>query len=245
MSKARDIASAIPAPSTVDATELGYLDGVTSAIQTQVDAKTAKATLTTKGDVYAATAASTPARLAVGADDTVLTADSAEATGLKWAAASSGGMTLLSTTTLAGASTTVTISDFSYNYLTIIGYGATWSGTGNLQIEPNSLNNIATGIQSYWTGSVGSNGTSASTIQTGLNTNNGTNVFELDIYNYTSASNFKPYRLVHGSDNSSSVGQSFTVQGAIRTNSQISALKFVQNSAATLTGGTILVYGVK
>jgi hypothetical protein len=36
--------------------------------------------------VYAATAASTPARLAVGADDTVLTADSAEATGLKWAA---------------------------------------------------------------------------------------------------------------------------------------------------------------
>jgi hypothetical protein len=82
MTKARDIASAIPAPSTVDATELGYLDGVTSAIQTQVDAKTAKATLTTKGDVYAATAASTPARLAVGADDTVLTADSAEATGL-------------------------------------------------------------------------------------------------------------------------------------------------------------------
>jgi hypothetical protein len=86
MTKARDIASAIPAPSTVDATELGYLDGVTSAIQTQVDAKTAKATLTTKGDVYAATAASTPARLAVGANNTVLTADSNYSTGLKWAA---------------------------------------------------------------------------------------------------------------------------------------------------------------
>jgi hypothetical protein len=39
MTKARDIASAAPAPSTVSATELGYLDGVTSAIQTQVDAK--------------------------------------------------------------------------------------------------------------------------------------------------------------------------------------------------------------
>jgi hypothetical protein len=73
MTKARDIASAIPAPSTVDATELGYLDGVTSAIQTQVDAKTAKATLTTKGDVYAATAASTPARLAIGSTSDVLT----------------------------------------------------------------------------------------------------------------------------------------------------------------------------
>jgi hypothetical protein len=125
MSKARDIASAIPAPSTVDATELGYLDGVTSAIQTQVDAKTAKATLTTKGDVYAATAASTPARLAVGADDTVLTADSAEATGLKWAAPAAGGMTLLSTTTLAGNVVTISAISGSYNTLLILITGIT------------------------------------------------------------------------------------------------------------------------
>jgi hypothetical protein len=46
MTKARDIASAAPAPSTVSATELGYLDGVTSAIQTQVDAKAASSTPT-------------------------------------------------------------------------------------------------------------------------------------------------------------------------------------------------------
>jgi hypothetical protein len=41
-----------------------------------------------KGDLISATAADTPARLAVGANGTVLTADSAEATGLKWAASS-------------------------------------------------------------------------------------------------------------------------------------------------------------
>ena len=46
MTKARDIASAIPAPSTVSSAELGYLDGVTSAIQTQVDAKAASASPT-------------------------------------------------------------------------------------------------------------------------------------------------------------------------------------------------------
>ena len=86
MTKARDIASAIPAPSTVDATELGYLDGVTSAIQTQVDAKTAKATLTTKGDIYAASAASTPARLGVGNNGETLVADSAATTGLRYSA---------------------------------------------------------------------------------------------------------------------------------------------------------------
>jgi hypothetical protein len=39
MTKARDIASAAPAPSTVSATEIGYLDGVTSAVQTQIDSK--------------------------------------------------------------------------------------------------------------------------------------------------------------------------------------------------------------
>jgi hypothetical protein len=44
--------------------------------------------LTTKGDVY--TFSTVNARLAVGTDGQVLTADSAQATGLKWAAPSSG-----------------------------------------------------------------------------------------------------------------------------------------------------------
>ena len=40
--------------------------------------------LTTKGDLISATAASTVARLAVGANDTMLVADSTAATGLAW-----------------------------------------------------------------------------------------------------------------------------------------------------------------
>jgi hypothetical protein len=64
----------------------------TAAIQsTIVDAK---------GDLIAGTGSDAVARLAVGANDTVLTADSSEATGLKWAAIAAGGMTLLSTTYL-------------------------------------------------------------------------------------------------------------------------------------------------
>ena len=44
-----------------------------------------KSTLTTKGDIYAASAASTPARLGVGTDDESLIADASETTGLNWA----------------------------------------------------------------------------------------------------------------------------------------------------------------
>jgi hypothetical protein len=39
MTKARDIASAAPAPAGVTSEELGYIDGVTSAIQTQIGTK--------------------------------------------------------------------------------------------------------------------------------------------------------------------------------------------------------------
>jgi hypothetical protein len=39
MTKARDLANGATALSAVSATELGYLDGVTSAVQTQIDAK--------------------------------------------------------------------------------------------------------------------------------------------------------------------------------------------------------------
>jgi len=49
--------------------------------------------LDAKGDIIAATAADTASRLAVGANDTVLTADSTTATGLKWAAVSGGSVT--------------------------------------------------------------------------------------------------------------------------------------------------------
>jgi len=74
------------AASATTATEIGYVSGLTSSAQTQLDAKIAKSTATTKGDLLVATAASTIARQGVGTDGFVLVADSTLANGLKWAA---------------------------------------------------------------------------------------------------------------------------------------------------------------
>lgn len=87
-------ASSELAASAVTSTELGYVSGVSSAIQTQLDAKQLRSTLTAKGDLYVATASNTVARQAVGTDGYVLTADSAQTNGVKWAAASGGGASL-------------------------------------------------------------------------------------------------------------------------------------------------------
>ena len=70
-----------------------------------------------KGDLVAGTTTNDSGVLAVGANGTVLTAASGQATGLEWATPSSGGMTLLSTTSLTGSS--VTVSSISQSYINL------------------------------------------------------------------------------------------------------------------------------
>jgi hypothetical protein len=65
-----------------------------------------------KGDIIAATAADTASRLAVGANNTVLTADSSAATGLKWATPTSKIVQVVSaTTTTQTTITSTTLTD--------------------------------------------------------------------------------------------------------------------------------------
>jgi hypothetical protein len=83
-----------------------------------------------KGDLIAATANDTPARLAVGANATVLTADSAEATGMKWATPAASGLILISSSNFSGSASFTIDSCFSatYDYYKIICTNTSGSG---------------------------------------------------------------------------------------------------------------------
>jgi hypothetical protein len=71
----------------VDDTEIGYLNGVTSAIQTQLDGKVDESLFDVKGDILVASADNTPAKLGVGTNGYILTANSSATNGIEWAAA--------------------------------------------------------------------------------------------------------------------------------------------------------------
>ena len=255
MSKARDIASAPIAPSTVSATELGYVDGVTSAIQTQINSKIGQSTainptiVYAKGDIIAATAADTPARLAVGSNNTVLTADSAEATGLKWAAPSSGGMTLLSTTTLSGNTTTISSIDQNYKSLYLVITGIT-ANTGNEDptVRPN---NDTTACNYTGSRTQGSNAPAASGVRDdeihlahfiGTDRTSTNNAWSLTFDNYSSTTSFKPFKYYGSFSNAGTNLVSYG--GTYNSNSAITSLVF-RYAGYTMTGGTVLLYGVK
>lgn len=95
--------------------------------------------LDAKGDLISATAADTPARLAVGANGTVLTADSAEATGLKWATpAAGGGMTSIASGSLSGTALSLTSISGSYKNLQLVLRNVQLSAAGTMTLRINN-----------------------------------------------------------------------------------------------------------
>lgn len=126
MTKARDLANASTALSAVSATELGYVDGVTSAIQTQLDAKLASSTAATtyvansladaKGDLFVASADNTVTRLPVGSTGDTIVADSSTATGLRYSANFAAGKNVIINGALNVNQRNFTSSTSGYNF---------------------------------------------------------------------------------------------------------------------------------
>jgi len=119
--------------------------------------------LTTKGDIIVATGNATLVRQGVGANGTVLTADSAEADGVKWAAIPASGLTttLIGNGTLSGAS--LTLSSLStYDQITVLFFDVdpVASAQFTARVNNNSTNN-------YWGIGFAQNGSSSGTFNRG------------------------------------------------------------------------------
>jgi hypothetical protein len=254
MSKARDIASAAPAPSTVSATELGYVDGVTSAIQTQLDAKTAKSTLTTTGDIYYASAANTPARLGIGSTDQVLKVTAGipawatpAASGTSWTLLNSGG------TALTGAAT-VTVSGISgkNKIMVIVTDASSATNASFIKIQLNT----DTGSNYYWVGNritsssaynsnnlFGTNGFPSDGIIIGrMSGNDLSSVFGYVLIDACNTTGVKTFEASGGGDAASNSSQSlYNIGGYYNSASTISSVS-INSSVGNLDAGTVYVY---
>jgi len=291
MTKARDLANASTALSAVSATELAFVDGVTSAIQTQMDAKAPSSTAvtltgtqtltnktltnpviasvinntltTTKGDLISATAASTPARLGVGANATVLTADSAEATGLKWVTPGGSDIawTLLNTGgTALTAAATITISGITKDKLMILITGASSASANSdirLRINADSTSKYATNgseIRQHST-YVGSGfGSTVNGVEENVNANT---YFQCGSTSGAAASAINGYAEILGAKNTGvrtfkgafgispgstgSDGKDLSVGGIYTGTSAVSSISLI-SSTGNFDAGTIYVY---
>jgi hypothetical protein len=201
-----------------------------------------------KGDLIAASAADTAARLAVGTNGQYLQADSTTATGLKWATISAGGYTELATGSLSGTTTTISSLSGSYRNLFIRLEDIVTSANGNVFLRFNSdtgTNYRYADVNSR-TGTVSSSGTGDSglTFIVTLNSTGTDAAAAITVYNYANTVSYKnvEYTSIGLCPISSPVLTSRTGGGAWVSTSAINAVSIIAESTNTLTG-TYYIYG--
>ena len=203
--------------------------------------------LDAKGDLIVATGNDSPNRLAVGANDTVLTADSTAATGLKWATPVSGSMTLLASGSLTGTSVTLSSISGSYTDLILRVANAYVSvSTGALTVR---VNNVATADQHNGYLRSDSATPISSTTLTGYRSNNmnlpltaNANVAQFEWTNYATAGTVKPATVTTSNDNN---GAAVGIAVRIGSTAAITSLVILDPGGSSFAGGTYTLYGVK
>lgn len=199
-----------------------------------------------KGDLIAGTAADTAGRLAVGTNGQYLSADSAETTGLKWVTPSSGGMTLLDSGTLSGASvTTATLSGAYVNlYVQIENLLPATDGTSlRMRYNGDSNTRYEFGTQAFSAAVTFANTEIYLTTAMDNVTQNG--IVACEIYNY--AGNTWKLCEYSGFANDTTTATNFSIRRGYGYYNQTTAITSLNFSMASgnMTSGTYKVYGVK
>lgn len=141
------------------ATAHTHAQGDVTGLSAALAAAVPKTLVDAKGDLIVATANDTPARLAVGTNGHVLTADSAEASGVKWAAPGGGG------TTPSGV--LVPLSGWAWDFQNDFGVDVSFSADGDIHFVPIVLSTDCT-IDGIYTRTRTTAGSSGSIIRCGV-----------------------------------------------------------------------------
>ena len=206
-------------------------------------------TITAAGDIVVGTGSGTYDNLPIGTTAQVLTADTTVSPyKVKWATPASGSMTLLSTTTLTGASTTISSISASYKNLYVeVKDFIPSSGNETVRLRVNG--DSGSNYQQATMGGGGDAGNTyaASTIFASNVRTTGTashNTGFINFPDYANATNFKQWNNWAWFDEGNAGYWGTTVYGCYYkgTIAAISSLTFLVN-AGNLTG-TVKVYGV-
>jgi hypothetical protein len=247
--------------STPTATKAAY--DLANTANTKAQGDISASIVDAKGDLITATAADTPARLAIGTDGQILTADSTASTGMKWATASGGssGLTLISSANPSGASgVDFTSIDSSYKELYIEWMGVQCSASTGFDIRFNA-NSSSIYNSKLFQGS----GATASVAQSDSTSVRPSDCFVANhtdssaygnvsrgyirIFNANSSTKYKTYEGASSYYNGGVGWRTFNVIGDFDSTSQISQINIVRivgsGTITTLANGVINLWGAK
>lgn len=202
-----------------------------------------------KGDLIVGASADTPARLAVGTNGYVLTANSSATNGVEWAAAASGGgLTQIQSSSLTGSTVNFNSISGSYKHLQLVIKNA-YSSTADwiyIRCNSDSGTNYARRAFNLSGTSLGS-GTSTQSafyaIQTPTSSAFDNNAFVvIDFYNYTDTSGGQ-FMIVNGSGYDGSNKFGMLGNGVYNKSAAITSIS-VNQAGGTFSGGTAILYGV-
>ena len=207
---------------------------------------------TTLGDLaYRSSTANVKTRLGLGTAGQVLQVNSG-ATAPEWATPSSGGMTLISTTTLSGASVTLSSIPATYNNLQIVIRLPLLSADNNevfIRFNADSTANRHLGVSNFTSVSNASFGSTRINLTSGIDNAVTQGIITLTIPDYANTSTWKFGHFLSFTNNATTTTNTNFQAGQVAYNQTgaISSLEFTPGGAGspTFTSGSILLYGVK
>ena len=202
--------------------------------------------LTTKGDLYGYS--TTDARVAVGSNGTVLTADSTAATGVAWAA--SGGMTSIASGSLSGSTLTLSSIVGTYKNLQLVVRDVLTSADTALNVRLNNdtgSNYRLTGTLNIATGGpnalIGGESTSWEVSNTSLDNVDNNNAVQFDLFDYANGTSQK---LGSAMTTFTSSGNGKAMTNMALGYYSVTAVTRIDlfPGSGTFSGGTYVLYGV-